>query len=146
MLVHSVKGPFWRNITKKRSQWHQPWRGIQWLAPFTLGFFWQACAPVFWRQSTVTFGRISVITWWLCPSWSNLEIWTLGYSFCAILSSTVDTSSSIVLGGFWTNFQYCLREGELGSCGRFTSCSSWFLRVVQFGEVCTVVASIPWTA
>ena len=70
----------------------------------------------------------------------RLEIWTLGCSFCTILDSTVDTSSSIALGCFWTNFQYCLREGELGSCGRFTSCSS------QFGEVCTVVASIAWTA
>ena len=24
--VHSVNGAFWRNITKKRSQWHPPWR------------------------------------------------------------------------------------------------------------------------
>ena len=30
VLVHSVNGPFWWNITKKRSQWHPPWRhGIQ---------------------------------------------------------------------------------------------------------------------
>ena len=29
VLVQSVNGPFLRNITKKRSQWHPPWRGIQ---------------------------------------------------------------------------------------------------------------------
>ena len=46
--------------------------------------------------------------------------------FCAILGSTVDTGSSTVLGGFWANFQCFLREGEFGSCGRFTSCSSGF--------------------
>ena len=33
---------------------------------------WEALAPVSWRQSTVAFGRISVI----CPSLSHLEIWT----------------------------------------------------------------------
>ena len=60
------------------------------------------------------------------------------YSFCKILDSTVDTCSSSVLGGYWTNFRHFLCEGELGSCGRFTSCSSG----LQHGEVCTVDASI----
>ena len=29
VLVQSVHGPFWRNITKKRSQWHPPWRRLR---------------------------------------------------------------------------------------------------------------------
>ena len=29
VLVQSVHGPFWRNITKKRSQSHPPWRGLR---------------------------------------------------------------------------------------------------------------------
>ena len=29
VLFQSVHGPFWRNITKKRSQWHPPWRRLR---------------------------------------------------------------------------------------------------------------------
>ena len=29
VLVQLVRRPFWRNITKKRSQWHPPWRGLR---------------------------------------------------------------------------------------------------------------------
>ena len=34
VLVQSVHGPFWRNITKKRSQWHPPWRRFAVTGPF----------------------------------------------------------------------------------------------------------------
>ena len=29
VLFQSVHGPFWRNITKQRSQWHPPWRRLR---------------------------------------------------------------------------------------------------------------------
>ena len=74
---------------------------------------------------------------------SHLEIWTLGYSFCAILGSTVDTSSSIAVGRFWTSFQYCLSEGELGSCGRFTSCSSGSCSLEKCAQSVLLLRGLP---
>ena len=55
------------------------------------------------------------------------------YSCFAMLGSTVDTCSCSALGGFWTNFQYFLREVVLGSC----SCSVLVLLVTIRHVLCS---------
>ena len=108
----------------------------------------------FTRQSTVAFGSISHFFYVMfAPAQFALGVLdttftsiSVAYSFCAMPRSTVDTCSCSALGGFLTDFQYFLREGELGSCGRFTSCSSGYFHVLQHREVCTADASIAWTA
>ena len=59
------------------------------------------------------------------------------YSFWAMPGWTVD-----LLVAFGRIFGIFLCEKELGSCGRFTSCSSRYFRVLQHGEVRTVDASL----
>ena len=59
----------------------------------------QALCPGFWRQSTVAFWKNSCYHLVTVPepfAPGNLD--TAGYSFCATLGSTVDTSSSTAFG------------------------------------------------
>ena len=112
---------------------------------------WQALALVFtasvygcfWKSLSVyvTVAHEPFVHGNLDTTFSSPRTWR--YSFCAIVGSTVGTCSWYFLVGFCTN-SYIFCEGELGSCGRFTSLSSGvFLR---HGEVFTVDASTAWFA
>ena len=104
-----------------------------WIISPSLVSGWHS-APVFSRQSMVASGRISVF-WCLCLRSSHLEIWTLLSRPLRWLHSFYSGYLFTVVGGFWTNFQNFLRERELGSWGRFTSCSSGYFCLAAWRSV-----------
>ena len=78
----------------------------------TSSCIWQALGPVFTRQFTVAFGRISVIIHVVLGNLDTTSTFTRWLdSFCAMPGSTVDTCTSTVLGIFWTNFHLFLGAG-----------------------------------
>ena len=145
------------------SRWHPPWRGssvtgpvaFSCLALFTLGFWTLLLrARVSGKRLPRCFGvnpRLLLEEFQLSlgDSPRAVRTWKSGHLatlFAQYLARQWIQVFRLLLEAFGRISSVVFVKVELGSCGRLTSFCSGFLRVVQFGEVCTVVASIPWTA